>query len=188
MYAKKIKRPFDFFLSLISIIVLAPLFLLIGISSVILEGRPVLFVSTRIGINKTRFKFFKFRSMPVGTDLISSDRIKNLELSPLGKFLRRTNIDELPQLWNILIGDMSFVGPRPPLPSQIDLIKLRHFHKVDKCRPGLTGLAQVNGFNGMSIAEKVKYDTEYVYNITFKNDLKIILQTFSYILKPPPVY
>tara|TARA_B100000963_G_scaffold359660_1_gene387640 strand:- start:3635 stop:4015 length:381 start_codon:yes stop_codon:yes gene_type:complete len=126
--------------------------------------------------------------MPVGTKLLASDDAKDIRIKPLGKFLRRFNFDELPQLWNILIGDMSFVGPRPPLPSQKELIKLRKEHGILNCRPGLTGLAQINGYNGMKIEDKAKQDLEYASKITFLLDIKIILKTFSYLAKPPPIY
>ena len=131
---------------------------------------------------------YKFRSMPLGTGDISSDQLGTVQIDKVGKFIRRTNLDELPQLFNILKGDMSLVGPRPPLPSQNQLIDLRRNSGALSYRPGLTGLAQVNGFDGMSVAEKAAFDTNYVNEVSFMNDMAIILRTFIYVSKPPPTY
>ena len=188
MYDNKLKRIFDFCLALICILLLSPIFLLVIIFIYLIDGGSPLYISDRVGKSGKIFKFFKFRTMPIGTILISSDKAKDFKIKPLGKFLRRFSIDELPQLWNILKGEMSFVGPRPALMSQNKLIELRNIHKVINCRPGLTGLAQINSFDGMSLEEKVKYDAQYASNVNFFLDLIIILKTFSYIMKPPPVY
>ena len=106
----------------------------------------------------------------------------------IGKFIRRTNIDELPQLFNIFLGDMSFVGPRPSLPNQYELIKIRRKNNVYYCKPGLTGLAQISSYDGMKNSEKVFFDVEYLKKISFKYDLYIIFQTFLYLFRKPPVY
>ena len=102
--------------------------------------------------------------------------------------IRRTNLDELPQLFNILKGDMSIVGPRPPIPSQQELTELRKANGAIACRPGLTGLAQVSSFDGMTVPQKAAFDGEYAKRISFVGDITIILRTFVYLLKPPPVY
>ena len=126
--------------------------------------------------------------MPVVTPLISSDLLGNVSISFIGRFIRRTNLDELPQLFNILIGDMSFVGPRPSLPDQDQLIFLRTCSGVLSLRPGLTGLAQVDSFNGMSTKQKVDKDITYLQTLSFGTDLRILYLTFFYLLKPPPIY
>ncbi len=139
-------------------------------------------------MNGKLFYMYKFRSMPVNTKNIASDKIKELNLNFVGKFIRRTNIDELPQLLNILKSDMSFVGPRPSLPSQNDLIEIRLKKGVLSFKPGMTGLAQISSYDGMSINTKVDFDKEYINSISLTTDVSIILKTFSYLLKPPPLY
>ena len=126
--------------------------------------------------------------MPVNMPNIPSNKINELNLNWVNNFIRRTNIDELPQLYNILKGDMSVVGPRPALPSQQNLIEYRKKHGVLFFRPGLTGLAQISSFDGMKDDLKALHDKEYVNFITFKNDIMIIYKTFHYLLKPPPIY
>jgi O-antigen biosynthesis protein WbqP len=126
--------------------------------------------------------------MPADTGDVPSDKLGELEISSFGKFIRRTNLDELPQLFNILKGDMSLVGPRPSLPSQHELFALRRRNGALVCRPGLTGLAQVNSFDGMSVEQKACFDGRYAERITLLGDISIVLRTFSYLRKPPPVY
>jgi len=161
---------------------------LISVLIKIFDTGPVFFKQIRVGQDRKEFLFYKFRSMPVNTGNLPSDKIGQLKLTWIGKFIRRSNIDELPQLFNILKGDMSVVGPRPPLPDQKELIQLRIQNGSIKIRPGLTGLAQINSFDGMSIEEKANFDAEYTLQISLFNDLKIIFNTFSYLFKPPPVY
>jgi len=126
--------------------------------------------------------------MPPSTKVVASDKLGEIKITWFGRFIRRLNLDELPQLWNILKGDMSIIGPRPSLVSQKELIGLRRKNGALDCRPGLTGLAQVNSFDGMSFIVKANFDAQYAAKITFLGDLKIFLQTFLYLAKPPPVY
>ncbi len=188
MYKYLVKSTIDKFASLIAIIVLSPLILLIIVLIKITDKGPVLYTQKRVGIHGKAFKLFKFRTMPINTKELPSAQIGSVDFSWIGKFLRRTNLDELPQLLNILFGQMSIVGPRPSMQSQKGLINLRKQKGVLKCMPGLTGLAQVNSFNGMQDQDKVYFDAKYANNITLINDLKIVLKTFSYLLKPPPIY
>lgn len=181
-YRKYIKRPMDFILALIALIVFSPLMLIIALLVKINLGSPVLFKQKRPGLNEKIFTLYKFRTM---TD--EKDRNGNLlpdsdRLTRFGKFLRSTSLDELPELYNILKGDMSIVGPRPLLVQYLPLYNdfQRRRHEV---RPGLTGLAQVNGRNAITWQEKFEYDVEYVGNVTFKNDMLIILKTIVKIIK-----
>lgn len=188
MYACCLKRGLDIAIALIALILSLPLFLILGFLIKNVDPGPVFFISMRVGKDARVFSFYKFRSMPVKTAVVPSNELGEVHLTWLGSFLRRSNLDELPQLWNILIGDMSLVGPRPCLITQVDLIEKRRLLGALGCRPGLTGLAQVNSFNGMSIDEKSKLDSFYTKNISAWNDFKIFLKTFQYLLKPPPVY
>jgi undecaprenyl phosphate N,N'-diacetylbacillosamine 1-phosphate transferase len=182
VYRKYIKRPMDFILSFCAIIVLAPVLLIIAILVRIKLGSPVLFKQKRPGINEKIFTLYKFRTM-------TDERDENGELLPdserltkFGKLLRSTSLDELPELFNILTGDMSIVGPRPQLVRDMVFMtpEQRKRHSV---LPGLTGWAQVNGRNGITWEEKLALDLEYIENITFLTDLKIILMTFVKVLK-----
>jgi len=188
MYVKIGKRVFDISISLCSVIVFFPLMLIIALFIKLVDPGPVLFAQQRVGRFGKMFKFYKFRSMPINTGDIPSDKMGEIELSWIGRFIRRTNIDELPQLINILRGDMSLVGPRPPLLSQSELINARESDGVLICFPGLTGLAQINSFDGMKVEQKANFDKSYAESISFLNDVKIILKTFLYLFKKPPVY
>jgi len=188
MYAKFFKRFIDIVLSLLGIALLSILFFFMGVMIKLTDPGPIFFVSQRIGRMGRTFNFYKFRSMPVETSVVASDELGEVRITWFGKFIRRFNLDELPQLWNILKGDMSIVGPRPSLTSQSELIALRKRNGALNCRPGLTGLTQVNSYDGMSFKIKAKFDAEYAANITFFGDFKIFLQTFLYLVKPPPVY
>ena len=134
------------------------------------------------------FKIYKFRTLASNTSNIESKKIKNIKYIFLGKILRRTNLDELPQLFNIAKGDMSLIGPRPCLKNQRKLIQIRNKEKIFKLKPGLTGLAQVNSYDNMSDLIKVKYEKKYLTNISFIYDIIIIIKTFKYLLKQPPKY
>ena len=182
------KRLMDVSLAFFSVVILSWLLLLIILAIRLTSPGPVVFKQSRVGLWGNLFTIYKFRSMPLGTGDISSDQLGTVQIDKVGKFIRRTNLDELPQLFNILKGDMSLVGPRPPLPSQNQLIDLRRNSGALSYRPGLTGLAQVNGFDGMSVAEKAAFDTNYVNEVSFMNDMAIILRTFIYVSKPPPTY
>lgn len=188
MYRYGLKRMLDITASAAAMALLSPLMLAVAAAIKIWDPGPVIFRQTRVGAGGRLFDFYKFRSMPVGTGDLSSDQIGEVTLTWVGRFIRRTNIDELPQLWNILKGDMSIVGPRPPLPSQHELLALRELSGAINCRPGLTGLAQVRSFDGMTVPEKAGFDAEYASRISFGTDAAIVLRTFLYLLKPPPRY
>ena len=145
---------------------------------------PILYWSSRVGRKNKIFKMPKFRTMRVGTPAVATDLLNDPEqwLTPIGSFLRKTSLDELPQLWSIVIGDMSFVGPRPALFNQYDLIDLRTKAGVEILLPGLTGWAQVHGRDNLSLAEKLSLDIEYLKKRSFLFDVYIISKTFWRIL------
>ncbi len=176
IYGRFIKRPMDFALSLLSIIVLSPLLIVTAILVRVNLGSPILFKQDRPGLNEKIFIMYKFRTMIEEIDESGELLPDEKRLTRFGKFLRSTSLDELPELLNILKGDMSFVGPRPLLISYLSLYddyqKRRH-----AVRPGLSGLAQVNGRNAISWVDKFNLDIEYVDNISFIGDWKIIFQT-----------
>lgn len=152
------------------------------------ENEDPIFKQKRLGLNQKIFTIFKFRSLKSNTRNIESNKIKELNFIRFGKTIRRLNIDELPQLINILVGNMSLVGPRPCLTSQKELIKLRFQNKIFTLKPGLTGLAQINSYDNMDTYSKVSYEKKYLENISFISDCIIILKTFRYLLKTPPKY
>ena len=182
MYAKHIKRPLDFTLSLISIILLSPLLLIVAILVRIKLGKPVIFKQQRPGKNEKIFTLYKFRTMTDKKDENGNLLPDEQRLTKFGKALRSTSLDELPELWNILKGDMAIVGPRPLLVEYLPLYNEKQKHRHD-VRPGLTGLAQISGRNAITWEEKFKEDIEYVNNITFIQDTKIILKTFIKVFK-----
>ena len=179
------KRLFDLVLaSLVSLILLVPI-LLVALAVRLTSRGPALYWSDRVGQNNVIFKMPKFRSMRVNTPAVATHLLPNPEayLTPIGSFLRKTSLDELPQLWSILKGDMSFVGPRPALFNQYDLIDLRNQARVNQLVPGLTGWAQINGRDELPIPQKVKLDLEYLLARSFWLDLKIIWLTGIKVLK-----
>ena len=176
MYKKFIKRILDIILSLIALIILLPLLILISILVRIKLGSPVFFRQLRPGKNEKIFGILKFRTMTDERDESGNLLSDDIRLTKFGQFLRSTSIDELPELLNILKGDMSIVGPRPLLVQYLERYTEEQKHRHD-VKPGLTGLAQVNGRNGIAWDEKFKYDIEYAKNVTFYGDCKIILQT-----------
>jgi len=188
MYRDFGKRLIDVLASAGGILLLSPVLILLALGARISSPGPAIFKQARTGRDGKEFRFYKFRSMPIDTGDVSSDQLGAIEIRRFGKFIRRTNLDELPQLFNVLRGDMSVVGPRPPLPSQEELITLRRENGALTCRPGLTGLAQVNAFDGMSVAEKAAFDGQYANKITLLGDITILLRTITYLLKPPPTY
>ena len=179
------KRIFDLLLALILIFFLIWLIVLVSIVVRLSSKGPVLYWSPRIGINNQLFKMPKFRSMQMDAPVLATHLMTNPNafLSPVGAFLRRFSLDELPQLFSILKGDMSFVGPRPALFNQDDLITLRTEKGVDKLVPGVTGWAQVNGRDNLSIAEKVDLDIEYLNRQSFWFDLKILWVTLLKVIR-----
>ena len=173
------KRLFDLLLAgLAGVLLLLPVLLVALLVRVTSRG-PVLYWSDRVGRNNTLFKMPKFRSMQIGTPAVATHLLSDPDsyLTPVGSFLRKSSLDELPQLWSIIKGDMSFVGPRPALFNQQDLIELRTDSGVHKLLPGLTGWAQINGRDELPIPQKVALDIEYLYKKTFWMDLKIIFLT-----------
>ena len=182
MYAKYVKRMLDFTISLLALIMLSPILLILAIvGAIVMKGNPF-FTQLRPGRNEKIFKLVKFRTMTCEKDKDGKLLPDEKRLTKYGKLLRSTSLDELPELWNILKVDMSIVGPRPLLVEY-----LPYYTVEEQCRhdvpPGLTGLAQVNGRNSISWDKKIGYDVQYVSNICFKNDIKIILQTILKVIK-----
>lgn len=182
MYAKYIKRILDLILSLMALILLMPLMIIIGILVRINLGSPIIFKQKRPGKNEKTFTLYKFRTMTDKRDIDGNLLPDEYRLTKFGKFLRSTSLDELPELINIIKGDMAIVGPRPLLVEYLPYYKEEEKHRHD-VRPGLTGLAQVNGRNAISWEEKLKYDTEYIKEISFYSDLKIIFKTIKKTIK-----
>jgi O-antigen biosynthesis protein WbqP len=173
------KRFFDITISFLAVIVLSIPMLLVSIIIKVSSRGPVLYWSDRVGKNNTIFRMPKFRTMLIETPAVATHLLSDPDryLTPIGKFLRKTSIDELPQLWSILNGDMSIVGPRPALFNQDDLIALRTEKGVHVLTPGLSGPAQINGRDELPIPVKVEYDEYYLKNRSFLFDMKIIFQT-----------
>lgn len=188
MYRNFVKRGIDVVVSAICLILLLPVLLIIAIGVKLSSPGPAIFRQLRIGQNGKTFNFLKFRSLPADTKNLASDQLGVVQISAFGRFIRRTSVDELPQLLNIFRGDMSLVGPRPCLPSQDQLVHLRTQSGAIACRPGLTGLAQVSSYTGMSASAKASYDALYADQIGFVTDALIVIRTISYLFKSPPVY
>lgn len=173
------KRFFDFFGSLFALIIFFPLILLIALLVKVSSKGEIIFWSDRVGQKNIIFRMPKFRTMRVNTPQLATHLLANSNqyLTPIGSFLRKSSLDELPQLWSIFVGDMSFVGPRPALFNQEDLISKRAKLGVHLLKPGLTGWAQINGRDEISIQEKVELDFEYMKKQSFPLDLKILFLT-----------
>ena len=178
IYRRFIKRPMDFMLSLIAIIVLSPILLVVAILVRTKLGIPVLFKQERPGLNEEIFLMYKFRTMTDEKDENGSLLPDSVRLTKFGKLLRSTSLDELPELFNILKGDMSIIGPRPLLVQYLPLYN-EHQKRRHEVRPGLSGLAQVSGRNAISWEEKFSLDVEYVDNVSFIEDWKIIFLTIK---------
>ncbi len=178
IYERHIKRPMDFILSLAAIIVLSPLLLILIILVRAKLGSPVIFKQKRPGLNEEIFTLYKFRTMTDEKDDNGGLLSDEIRLTKFGRFLRSTSLDELPELFNILTGDMSIVGPRPLLVEYLPLYN-EHQKRRHDVRPGLTGLAQVSGRNAISWEDKFKLDVEYVDNISFIVDWKIMFKTIK---------
>lgn len=179
------KRTFDFLVaSIAAIFLLAPV-AVVALLVRLTSAGPVVYWSDRVGKKNRIFRMPKFRTMLVDTPAVATHLLPDPEkcLTPIGSFLRKSSLDELPQLWSILKGDMSFVGPRPALFNQDDLIGLRTQYGVDKLVPGLTGWAQINGRDELPIHEKVKLDVEYLQKQSFLLDIKIIFLTFLKVVR-----
>ena len=186
MYQRLFKRMIDFTLSLIGLIVLLPIFLIISIIIKITSPGPIFFKQKRVGIHKTYFNILKFRTMRIDTPKdCPTHLLQNPEqyITGIGKFLRKTSLDELPQIINILVGDMSIIGPRPALWNQYDLIEERDKYGANDVMPGLTGWAQINGRDELEIDVKAKLDGEYVERLSFAFDSKCFIGTITSVLK-----
>ena len=186
MYRKYIKRILDIILSFIGLIILLPFMIIFSIIIKLESKGPVLFKQKRVGKDKKEFTIYKFRTMRVDTPKdVPTHKLENAKyyITKFGGFMRKTSIDELPQIINILKGDMSIIGPRPALWNQEDLINERDKYKANNIRPGLTGLAQVNGRDELPIPIKAKFDGEYTEKISFILDLKIFFKTIINVFK-----
>jgi len=179
------KRLFDLILTLIATSILLVPIIVVAILVRLTSKGPALYWSDRVGRNNHIFKMPKFRSMKIDTPAVATHLLKDPKsaLTPIGDFLRKSSLDELPQLWSILKGDMSFVGPRPALFNQDDLIALRTEKGVDKLLPGLTGWAQVNGRDELPIPQKVELDADYLVRRSFFFDIYILWMTFIKVIK-----
>lgn len=182
MYKKCIKRLLDIIMSLVGLIILSPIFLIVAILVRIKLGSPIIFSQDRPGKNEKIFKLYKFRSMTNQKDENGKLLPESQRLTKFGKILRSTSLDEILELFNILKGDMSFIGPRPLLVKYLPYYNEKEKHRHD-VRPGLTGLAQINGRNALDWEKRFEYDVQYVNNITFFNDLKIFFLTFYKVIK-----
>jgi O-antigen biosynthesis protein WbqP len=172
------------FFALVFLIIFTPIFLILGLFIFIEDGSPIFFKQKRVGINYTFFKIYKFRSMKKGTPNVATHLLTNPEqyILKIGNFIRKTSLDELPNLINIFKGEMVFVGPRPALYNQDELMQFRVATGVSKLKPGITGWAQINGRDEISITKKVKLEQEYLYKKSFLFDVYIITKTFTNVL------
>ncbi len=182
IYEKCVKRILDFMVALLALIVLSPVLLIVWCLVRIKLGSPAIFKQERPGLNEKIFRLYKFRTMTDEKDENGQLLPDEVRLTRFGKILRSTSLDELPELWNIIKGDMSIVGPRPLLVRYLPLYNERQKHRHD-VRPGFTGLAQVNGRNSISWEEKFDWDIKYVEKVNFIQDLKIIFNTVKVVLK-----
>ena len=184
-YTRYAKRWIDFILALIGLVVLSPVFLLVSLAIWVDDPGPVMFTQKRFGINKQFFTLHKFRSMKMSaphdtpTHLLSNPE---QYITRIGHFIRRSSLDELPQIWDILVGSMSIIGPRPALWNQEDLIRERDRYDANALRPGLTGWAQINGRDELPIEVKARLDGEYAQNISFVMDVKCFFGTIGAVL------
>jgi len=179
------KRVFDLVFSITAFAIFSLLIAMAALLVKLTSKGPILYWSDRVGRRNTIFRMPKFRTMQVGTPAVATHLLSDSGqyLTPVGSILRKSSLDELPQLWSILVGDMSFVGPRPALFNQDDLIALRTQYGVDKLVPGLTGWAQVNGRDELSIPIKVQYEVEYLNKQSFCFDMRILGLTFLKVLR-----
>lgn len=180
-----IKRGIDFFLALLGMIILSPVFLILMLVIKVDSRGPILFKQKRVGIHKTHFMILKFRTMKIDTPKdMATHLLHNPQqyITKVGRFLRKTSLDELPQIINILKGDMSIVGPRPALWNQYDLIEERDKYGANDIRPGLTGWAQINGRDELEIPHKAKLDGDYVRRMSFLMDVRCFFGTFISVL------
>lgn len=180
-----IKRLFDFCVALMALALLCVPLLVAALAVKVTSRGTIFYWSQRVGQHNRIFNMPKFRTMRTGTPAMATHLLENPQsyLTPIGSFLRKTSVDELPQIWSILCGDMSLVGPRPALFNQYDLIALRTLHNVHNLVPGLTGWAQINGRDELSIECKVRFDTDYLHQHSLRHDVHILWQTLMQVLR-----
>ena len=179
------KRLLDIFISLVLLFLLFFPCLIISFFIILDSKGPIFYKTKRVGRNKKIFEMYKFRTMEIATPVINSNDLKEADkyITKVGKSLRKYSIDEIPQVINIILGDMSLVGPRPGLENQYDLIEKRDLYGINDIKPGLTGLAQINGRDNLSIDKKVEYDKSYKDNQSMFLDFKILIQTILVVLR-----
>lgn len=184
MKYESIKPQIDRIVALILLVCISPLFVLIYIGIKLDSKGPAFFIQKRKGKGEEYFNIYKFRTMKVGTPNLSTDKLENPDqyITKFGKFLRMTSMDEIPQIINVIKGQMSLVGPRPALYNQYELIALRKHHNVDLLKPGITGLAQIKGRDTISDRKKVRYDSFYLRKLSFCLDIAILIKTFIKVI------
>lgn len=190
VYRRFLKRFFDLLLAIfLFIILLLPLVIIALIVKLTSKG-PILFIQERYGRNSRPFKLYKFRSMTDSAPQIANSKFTDIQnyITPFGMFIRKTSLDELPQLWNIIKGDMSFIGPRPLAITDIKVIKLRKQNGGDSVLPGISGLAQVSGRNNLSDEDKAAYDAKYAARLSFRVDMLLTVETFVCVLKRDGIF
>jgi O-antigen biosynthesis protein WbqP len=182
-----LKRGIDILAAGAALLILSPVLIVLMILVYLDSGGPIFFVQRRVGADDREFDMYKFRTMVVGTPNVATDKLTNSEMyvTSVGQYLRKYSLDELPQLWNILSGDMSIVGPRPALYNQYALREMRKQHNISSMRPGLTGWAQINGRDNIGLEEKVKLDLYYFKNLSTRFDLYIIVRTAMSVVCDP---
>ncbi|CAK8054093.1 sugar transferase [Eupransor demetentiae] len=190
MYKKYFKRAIDFSVALLTLIFAAIPLLGVALMVKLSSPGPVLFKQERFGLDSKPFMVYKFRSMRVGTPMMANHDIADIRsyITPFGYFMRKTSIDELPQLLNVIKGDMSFVGPRPLAIVDKEVLDLRREMGADKVRPGITGWAQIHGRNAISDIKKASYDAEYARNVSLRMDFDILLQTIVKVLQSDGIF
>ena len=186
LYRRYFKRPLDVVGAAIGVMALSPLMALVAILIWLDDGLPIIFRQQRIGLDGNTFTMYKYRSMPRNTPELTSPLGRKMAVTRIGRVIRRLSIDELPQLYNVLQGDMSLVGPRPILVSMDKLIALRRKYGVLRFRPGLTGHAQLLGHDAMTEEEKALLDKQYCDDVTLRRDCSLMLYTIPYLFRTPP--
>lgn len=179
------KRTFDFIVSLVAIILLSPIMLIVGIMVKVTSEGPIVFKQKRVGRYNVEFEIYKFRTMIINTPCVATNDLVDSKkyLTKIGGFLRKSSLDEIPQLFNVLKGEMSLVGPRPIMAKEVELINLRTEKSVNTILPGITGLAQIHGRDSLSVKDKVYLDEVYMHDESKLKDLKIIMSTIFKVIK-----
>lgn len=190
VYRKFVKRLLDLLLAIPMLIILFIPLIIVGIIIKLTSEGPVLFIQERYGRNSKPFALYKFRSMTNKAPVKSNSEFEDITsyVTPFGMLIRKTSIDELPQLWNIIKGDMSFIGPRPLAKTDEKVLSLRKQNGADQVLPGISGLAQVNGRNNLSDEDKATYDAKYAANVSFRVDMLLTVETFVSVLKRDGVF